>query len=133
MSGDESVHAIVTGLLRRGGRGLLVHRAPSRRWYPDCWDLPGGHVEDGETPDAALRRELVEELGVVATVTGPADDHFRGTTFRMAVWVIDDWEGEPSNLEPAEHDAIAWMNYQETTTLKLAHTGLAGLLKATLH
>lgn len=50
----------------------------------------------------------------------------------MSVWVIDEWEGEPANLEPAEHDAIAWMSYQETTTLKLAHTGLATLLTATL-
>lgn len=132
MVGDEQVPAIVTGLLRRGGRGLLVHRAPTRRWYPDCWDLPGGHVEQGETPDAALRRELAEELGVAATVTRPADDYFRGPTFRMAVWVIDEWEGEPVNSAPAEHDAIAWMSYQETTTLKLAHTGLATLLRAAL-
>jgi 8-oxo-dGTP diphosphatase len=105
MVGEEGVAAIVTGLLSRGGRGLLVHRAPTRRWYPDCWDLPGGHIEDGETPDIALRRELVEELGVAATIAGPPDAEFRGTTFRMAVWVIDEWEGEPANLEQALHTA----------------------------
>jgi mutator protein MutT len=132
MVGDERVHAIVTGLLRRGGRGLLVHRAPTRRWYPDCWDLPGGHIEDGETPDTALRRELVEELGVAAAVTGPPDANFRGTTFRMAAWVIDEWEGEPTNLELAEHDAIAWMSLQETATLKLAHPGLTTFLRDAL-
>lgn len=132
MVGDEHVHAIVTGLLRRDGRGLLVHRAPTRRWYPDCWDLPGGHVEDDETLEAALRRELGEELGVAATISGPSDDYFRGTTLRMAAWVIDEWEGEPTNLEPTEHDAIAWMGYQETTTLKLAHPGLATFLRSAL-
>lgn len=132
MVGDEHVHSIVTGLLRRNGRVLLVHRAPTRPWYPDCWDLPGGHVEDDETLEAALRRELVEELGIAAAISGPPDDYFRGATFRMAVWIIDAWEGEPTNLEPAEHDAIAWMSHQETTTLKLAHTGLATLLRAAL-
>ncbi len=132
MVDEEGVAAIVTGLLRRGGRGLLVHRAPTRRWYPDCWDLPGGHIEDGETPDNALRRELAEELGVVATVSGPPDANFRSPTFRMAAWVIDDWEGEPTNLELAEHDAIAWMSFQETATLKLAHPGLATLLRDAL-
>ncbi len=132
MVGEEGIAAIVTGLLRRRGRGLLVHRAPTRRWYPDCWDLPGGHIEDGETPDIALRRELVEELGVAATVTGAPDANFRSTTFRMAVWVIDEWEGEPTNRELAEHDAIAWMRFHETATLKLAHPGLATLLKDAL-
>ena len=129
---DQHVHAIVTGLLRRDGRGLLAHRSPTRRWYPDCWDLPGGHVEDGEPPDAALRRELVEELGVAATVTGPPAQYFRSTTFRMAVWVIDEWEGEPINLEPAEHDAVAWTSHGETMTLRLAHTGLATFLRNAL-
>jgi 8-oxo-dGTP pyrophosphatase MutT (NUDIX family) len=132
MVGEEGVDAIVTGLLRRGGRGLLVHRAPTRRWYPDCWDLPGGHIEEGETPDIALRRELFEELGVAATVAGPADANFRGTTFRITGWVIDEWEGEPSNREPAEHDAIAWMTFRETATLNLAHPGLATLLRDAL-
>ena len=132
MVGEDGVDPVVTGLLRRCGRGLLVHRAPTRRWYPDCWDLPGGHIEDGETPETALQRELVEELGVAATVAGPPDANFRGTTFRMVVWVIDEWEGEPANLELAEHDAIAWMNLQETATLKLAHPGLATLLRDAL-
>ena len=73
----------MTGLMRRGGRALLVHRAPGRRWYPDCWDLPGGHVEDGETQAEALRRELGEELGVTATVAGPAYTAFSGATFHF--------------------------------------------------
>ena len=32
--------------------------------YPDMWDLPGGHVEDGETPKLCIRREMKEELGL---------------------------------------------------------------------
>ncbi|GID92165.1 NUDIX hydrolase [Amorphoplanes digitatis] len=67
---------IVTALLRDGNRVLLCHRSPQRRWYPDVWDLPGGHVEPGEPPGAALARELREELVVHpgrarGTVPGP--------------------------------------------------------------
>jgi 8-oxo-dGTP pyrophosphatase MutT (NUDIX family) len=63
-------HVVVTGLLRQRGRALMVHRSPRRRWYPDSWDLPGGHVVDGEVPRAALARELHEELGITVDVVG---------------------------------------------------------------
>ena len=63
-------HLVVTGLLHRHGRVLLVHRSPTRHWYPDTWDLPGGHVEVEESPLEALVRELGEELGILAEVTG---------------------------------------------------------------
>ena len=48
---------VVAALLRDGNRVLLCHRSPQRRWYPDVWDLPGGHVERRELPGAALARE----------------------------------------------------------------------------
>jgi 8-oxo-dGTP diphosphatase len=63
-------HLVAAGLLRRRGRALIVHRSPQRRWYPDAWDLPGGHVEVGEVPCLALARELEEELGITAEVAG---------------------------------------------------------------
>ncbi len=57
-------HRVVAAVLHRDDCVLLCHRAPERRWYPDVWDFPGGHVEDGERPEQALRRELTEEIGV---------------------------------------------------------------------
>jgi 8-oxo-dGTP diphosphatase len=64
VTAGETPHLVAASLLRRGGRVLLLHRTSTRRWYPDCWDLPGSHVEDGEMPDSALHRELVGELGI---------------------------------------------------------------------
>ncbi|UUZ59363.1 NUDIX hydrolase [Nocardioides sp. B-3] len=55
---------IAVAALVRDGRVLLGHRHPRRRIYPDCWDLVGGHVEAGETPEQAVIRECGEELGV---------------------------------------------------------------------
>lgn len=80
MTVGEDPHQVVAGLLRRDGRGLLLHRAPTRRWYPDCWDLPGGHVEHGETAHAALQRELLEELGITAVIAGAPFAQVRATT-----------------------------------------------------
>ncbi|WP_208798447.1 NUDIX hydrolase [Microbispora triticiradicis] len=45
------------------GEVFLQRRAPHVRLYPDCWDIVGGHVEEGETLCAALAREVEEETG----------------------------------------------------------------------
>lgn len=130
MAFGEALHVVVAGLLRRGDRGLLLHRAPTRRWYPDSWDLPGGHVEDNETSDAALRRELFEELGITAVVTGDPFAQVQGEDFRMDVWLVDEWVGEPANHDPDENDALAWLNHHEMTALRLADARLPALFEA---
>ncbi|MBB2713244.1 UNVERIFIED_ORG: 8-oxo-dGTP pyrophosphatase MutT (NUDIX family) [Rhizobium etli] len=55
---------IAIGALIGNGSVLLVRRSSERRTHPDRWSLPGGHVEDGEDAETALRRELLEEIGV---------------------------------------------------------------------
>ena len=59
---NSVVHVVVCGALVENGAVLLVHRSPTRRAYPDLWDLPGGHVEAGESELKALAREMDEEL-----------------------------------------------------------------------
>lgn len=99
---------IVTAFLRDGNRVLLCHRSPQRRWYPDVWDLPGGHVEPGELPGAALARELHEELGIdVAVPAGPPMQQIHADAFDMQIWLIESWTGTPVNVALDEHDAIA--------------------------
>jgi 8-oxo-dGTP diphosphatase len=83
--------AVVGALLVRPGGVLLCHRSADRTWYPDVWDVPGGHVDGGETPAAALVRELREELGVViAEPPGPALARVAGSDFELSIWVIRD-------------------------------------------
>ena len=71
--------SIAAAALVRDGRVLLGHRHPSRRAYPDCWDLVGGHVETGGHRPAAVVRECREELGVEVDDPQPfpisVDDH----------------------------------------------------------
>lgn len=129
---DENLHVVVAGLMRRAGRGLLIHRSPTLSWYPDCWDLPGGHIEAGEASDATLRRELVEELGVTVVTAGAAFARIHGEDFHMDVWVLDQWVGEPQILDPTEHDALAWLDHHEMASLKLADARLSALFEAVL-
>jgi 8-oxo-dGTP diphosphatase len=123
---------VVAGILRRAGRVLLARRSATRRWYPDAWDLSGGHVRDGEGPRAALVRELREELGVEVTVPARPAAQVQGETFRMDIWMIDTWVGEPSNTAPQEHDALAWVGVEQARGLKLADPRLLLLVDQAL-
>lgn len=130
---------IAAGLLCRNGRILLGKRAAHRRSYPGVWDLPGGHVENGETAEQALVRELHEELGVtpvvgseLALLHAPAMGDERGATLRMRVFQIMLWSGEPHNLLPEEHDEIGWFPLDEATQLTLAHPDYPALFQAAL-
>ncbi len=125
-------HIVVAGVLCRAGRALLVHRSPSRRWYPDVWDLPGGHVEPGEAPQRALEQELAEELGITAIVTGEPFARLRGDDFVMDVWVLDQWRGEAANQDVEEHDALAWLTSDEMSALRLADARRPRLVRAAL-
>ncbi len=123
---------VVVGALVRGGRVLMVHRSPQRRWYPDVWDLPGGHVEIGEDPRAALVRELREELGIHAEVSGEPIARTTAHDVVLDVWAVHTWSGEPTNLAPEEHDDLAWLTPQDLTGRALAHPDLPGQLRRAL-
>jgi len=108
-------------MLVRADSVLLCHRCIDREWYPDVWDLPGGHLEANETPTDAIVREVHEELGV--TLPGPLGPHsFHRATeeFELRVWTCRTWSGSPANCAPDEHDEIGWFTERETRSLRLA-------------
>jgi mutator protein MutT len=132
----QDVHRVVAAALLRDGRVLLGHRSPHRRWYPDVWDLPGGHIEVDESAERAVVRELLEEVGVtveeaaVEPVVGldvPAD-----ADVHLSIHRVRRWRGRPFNACPAEHDRIGWFALDDLRHLELAHPAylqiLGGLL-----
>ena len=127
------MHVVVTGALVENGAVLLVHRRPTKRVFPDVWDLPGGQVEAGESELQALAREMREELGVHIDAesasplgvlhTGSGED-----AAHVGVWQIGDWAGSPANHAPDEHDDIAWVGISELGGLPLVHGVLAAMV-----
>lgn len=125
-------HRVVAGLLRAGDSVLLCHRRPDRRWYPDVWDLPGGHVDEGEDPRHALVRELGEELSVRVDlpVDGPAMlIREEDAGLELSIWIVDLWDGEIANAAPDEHDDVRWFTAADIEALELAHPRYPELLQ----
>ncbi len=128
-------HHVVAAILRREGQVLLCHRSPRRRWFPDLWDFPGGHVEPDEDPKDALRRELAEELGI------ELDGLDGGPVLRrvdpevgldLTVWVSHRWRGTVVNRQPEEHDAIGWFELGQLDGLSFADPSYLVLLQDVL-
>ena len=99
---------VVAGVLWRGGRYLAVDRPPGADWA-GWWEFPGGKVEPGEDREAALARELDEELGVAVTAcrfwrTVVYDyPEYRVT---LHVYHVAAFTGEPG---PREGQTLAWL------------------------
>jgi len=107
----------VGALLCQDNAILLGKRSASRASYPDVWDVPGGHREDGESLEEALVRELREELGVTPTVwqkLAVVPEHDKANDiFELYLYVVTAWDGAPCILQFEEHDHIAWFTVEE--------------------
>jgi 8-oxo-dGTP diphosphatase len=103
---------VVGAAILRDGCVLAARRtAPAA--VAGRWELPGGKVESGETPEAALVREVREELGCDVAVTrwlpGSAEI---GSTHVLTVAAAVLLEGSP-DPDPVEHDAVRWLAASE--------------------
>jgi mutator protein MutT len=126
-------HVVVAAVLHFEEKILLCHRSPTRTWFPNVWDFAGGHVESGESPAAALSRELFEELGVTPLQLGATAIISTVTDeLNLTVWECTAWTGAIENRQPDEHDEIAWFTRAELDALTLADSSYRAILRRLL-
>ena len=113
-------------VLWKDDKVMLGRRSPGRQFYPNVWDLVGGHCEGSESPEQTLVRKLQEELGVtpeefreIAVLNEP-DESAHGA-YDYHVYLVTSWRGRLTNRQPEEHVALEWFTVSEAVTLELAH------------
>lgn len=110
---------VAAAAIVQDGKLLLGHRHPQRRWYPDVWDLIGGHIEPGETAAGAVHRECREELAITIHEPKPIEMPFQPPQVNLHGFLVTKWDGDPVNMEPDEHDGLAWFAPEELSGLRL--------------
>jgi len=122
-------------LVDADGRVLLQQRGPGRD-MAGLWEFPGGKLEPGETPEAALIRELAEELGIATdhACLAPAafaSDKIGDRPLLLLLYICRKWRGVPQPLDAA---GLRWVRPIDMHGLPMppADIPLIGLLDALL-
>ncbi len=108
--GNKTVLVVACALVDVDGRVLIAKRPPGRS-LAGLWEFPGGKVELGETPEAALVRELHEELGIEVKPACLAPFTFASHAYEtfhllMPLYICRKWDGD---VTPREGQDIAWV------------------------
>lgn len=91
---------------RQGEWRVLIARRPDNAVLGGYWELPGGKIEEGETPEECLAREFLEEVGLgvrVGEALAMIEHHYDHAHVKLHPFFCDRVAGEPSNLQVAEH------------------------------
>ena len=110
---------VAAAIVRRDGRVLVTRRAPGQD-LAGLWEFPGGKLEDDESPQACIVRELAEELGVAVTagaVLAESLFEYPGGAIRL---IAVDTRMDPQQIRLSVHDAYDWLAPDELLALELA-------------
>ncbi|MEO0033174.1 MAG: hypothetical protein RIS94_2932 [Pseudomonadota bacterium] len=115
-----AIPVVALALVDSSGR-VLMQRRPAHKQHGSLWEFPGGKIEPGEGPRAALVREIAEELALVIGAQDLAEVAFSASEGPPAVllllYMTRHWQGEPRCLEPGAE--IAWVDASALSALAM--------------
>ena len=133
MAENPTLTVVAAALVDGDGRVLLQQRAPGRQ-MEGLWEFPGGKIDEGELPEAALIRELQEELGIETEAASLAPAAFASAALGerhllLLLYICRKWSGTPQLLDAA---ALTWVRPSEMYALPMppADKPLIGILGA---
>ena len=104
---------VAAGILRDAAGRVLISERLCDGPFNGLWEFPGGKIGDGEAPIDALRRELVEELGIeVAEASAYMELHheYPDRIVDLEFFLVTAWRGEPEGLEG---QGLRWLHPSE--------------------
>lgn len=133
MEKKPTLIVVAAALVDAEGRVLLQQRLPDRP-MAGLWEFPGGKIEPGELPEAALLRELSEELGIETDAACLAPAAFASAALGerhmiLLLYILRKWRGQP---RPLDASGLQWLRPNQMFTLPMppADRPLIGLLDA---
>jgi 8-oxo-dGTP diphosphatase len=106
--GDRKIVEVAVGVLIRADGAFLLTSRPQGKVYAGYWEFPGGKLEAGETVEQALRRELIEEIGItIGTAHAWKQElvDYPHALVRLNFCKVFEWSGE---LHMHEGQRFAW-------------------------
>ncbi|MEK5036501.1 (deoxy)nucleoside triphosphate pyrophosphohydrolase [Sporosarcina sp. FSL K6-3457] len=124
----KTVH-VVGAIIENDNKEILCALRGPEMTLPNYWEFPGGKIEQGESKEEALKREIQEELGCTIEVF----DHVEDTTYeyekvivRLETFMVKVVSGIP---EVSEHAELKWMTRQELPSLNWAPADIPAIEK----
>ncbi|CAI1554865.1 8-oxo-dGTP diphosphatase MutT [Serratia fonticola] len=93
---------IAVGIIRNPQQEIFITRRAADSHMAGFWEFPGGKIEQGETPEQALGRELLEEIGIHANqarLLEVLEHRFTDRIVTLNFYLVEDWKGEPYGRE----------------------------------
>lgn len=118
MQNDEA-EVLVEIMLVKNNKLLVEIRKKSDDFHPGAAWIPGGHMEENETPEEAIFRESEEEFGIKLVIckevcTSFWRDNHKNKDYKIHYFASEDWDGEIKNKEAAE---LIWIGREEIEKL----------------
>lgn len=103
---------VTAAIIVDSGKVFIAKRKPPGK-MPGMWEFPGGKIEDGETPEQCLKRELREELGVEVAIGGCLGTNVHQYDFYEIELVAFKAVITAGEIGLTEHSAMAWVKAED--------------------
>ena len=115
---NSRIHVAVGVIVSQDKKQVLISKRTPKQHLAGLWEFPGGKVEKGENVEAALKREVYEELGIIVISCNQlitVSHDYPNKNVYLDVWLIEEWNGEPVAKEEQE---FTWANINELSSFE---------------
>ena len=110
---------VVAAVVMRNGKYMIARRAPGKH-LAGYWEFPGGKIEEGESPEDSLQREIEEEFGVYAQVGAYLGENVHGYGDKTVRLMAYEANLEQDIHQSTDHDQIEWVELNQMDDYPLA-------------